>query len=42
MGLHRTLVDRIQLRQDSMPLLALAAAGNSGFLVTQYHLRVSP
>lgn len=38
MGLHRTLVDRIQLRQDSMPFLdALASAGKKRILVTNAH-----
>lgn len=38
MGLHRTLVDRIQLRQDSMPFLtALASAGKRRILVTNAH-----
>ncbi|QDZ89169.1 GMP/IMP nucleotidase [Shewanella decolorationis] len=38
MGLHRNLVDRIQLRQDSMPFLdALAAAGKKRILVTNAH-----
>lgn len=38
MGLHRTLVDRIQLRQDSMPFLdALAIAGKKRILVTNAH-----
>ncbi|QYJ78990.1 GMP/IMP nucleotidase [Shewanella acanthi] len=38
MGLHRTLVERIQLRQDSMPFLdALAKAGKNRILVTNAH-----
>ncbi|MCH1930472.1 GMP/IMP nucleotidase [Shewanella sp. A25] len=38
MGLHRTLVERIQLRQDSMPFLeALAKAGKKRILVTNAH-----
>ncbi|GIU15132.1 MULTISPECIES: GMP/IMP nucleotidase [unclassified Shewanella] len=38
MSLHRTLVDRIQLRQDSMPFLeALQNAGKSRILVTNAH-----
>lgn len=38
MGLHRTLVDRIQLRQDSLPFLrALALAGKRRILVTNAH-----
>lgn len=38
MGLHHTLVDRIQLRQDSMPFLnALAVAGKKRILVTNAH-----
>ncbi|WP_394148338.1 GMP/IMP nucleotidase [Shewanella atlantica] len=36
--LHRTLVDRIQLRQDSMPFLtALGEQGKSRILVTNAH-----
>ncbi|RTR37394.1 GMP/IMP nucleotidase [Shewanella canadensis] len=36
--LHRTLVDRIQLRQDSMPFLtALGVQGKSRILVTNAH-----
>ena len=38
MGLHRTLVDRIQLRQDSMPFLdALKAAGKKRISVPNAH-----
>ncbi len=38
MALHHTLVDRIQMRQDSMPLLtALGAANKSRILVTNAH-----
>lgn len=38
MALHRTLVDRIQLRQDSMPFLtALADAGKRRILLTNAH-----
>ena len=37
-GLHKTLVDRIQLRQDSMPFLsALGAQNKSRILVTNAH-----
>ncbi|MBE7216754.1 GMP/IMP nucleotidase [Shewanella benthica] len=37
-GLHKTLVDRIQLRQDSMPFLsALGAQKKSRILVTNAH-----
>ena len=38
MGLHKTLVDRIQLRQDSMPFLsALGEQKKSRILVTNAH-----
>ena len=38
LALHRTLVDRIQLRQDSMPFLqALESAGKRRILVTNAH-----
>ncbi|MGS0682238.1 GMP/IMP nucleotidase [Shewanella sp. 125m-7] len=38
MALHRTLVERIQLRQDSMPFLdALKHAGKQRILVTNAH-----
>lgn len=38
MALHRTLVDRIKLRQDSMPFLqALADAGKRRILLTNAH-----
>ena len=38
LGLHKTLVDRIQLRQDSMPFLnALGAQNKSRILVTNAH-----
>ncbi|MCG9698037.1 GMP/IMP nucleotidase [Shewanella sp. Isolate11] len=37
-ALHRTIVDRIQMRQDSMPfLLALGDVGKSRILVTNAH-----
>ena len=38
LALHRTLVERIQMRQDSMPFLnALKLAGKSRILVTNAH-----
>lgn len=38
LGLHKSLVSRIQMRQDSMPFLtALAAAGKQRILVTNAH-----